>query len=304
MALMVRVFCALAVVSTLLSGTAGSAAAAGSMSFADPASDGGSAPDITAVVVSNDDQGMITFRLTIANRAALAPDDTIAIPLATNDPDLTKGSRNDGANYVIGLDAQGPFLLQWSGTSMEDVKPRPGSLAGSFAGGDATITVKQEDLAPGFPDMSVPISFNFYALGIVFNGNAVTAEDDAPDGTAFWSYRISAALRQIVTNFDADKTVKAGKTLTVFLGLAHGDTGEAVSSGKVTCKARVGTKTLKGSGSFVTIPLKIGETVLQSPNALCSWKVPKTAKKKTIKGSISVNETGFTATRSFSTKVR
>ena len=301
---MVRGLCSLALVSALLAGSVGSAAAAGSMSFADPASDGGAAPDITSVVVANDDQGVITFRLTIANRAALGSDDTIAIPLATNDPDLTKGSRNDGANYVIGLDVQGPFLLQWNGSAMEDVKPKPDSLTGSFAGGDATITVKQEDLAPGFPDMSVPISFNFYALGLVFNGNAVTAEDDAPDGTAFWSYRIAAALRQIVTNFDADKTIKAGKTLTVFLGLAHGDTGDPVSSGKVTCKARVGAKTLKGSGHFVSIPLKIGDGVLQSPNAVCSWKVPKTAKKKTIKGSISVSESGFKATRSFSTKVR
>src|SRR2546423_9280076 len=103
MELMVRGLCALALVSTLLAGTAGSAAAAGSMSFADPASDGGAAPDITSVVVANDDQGAITFQLTIANRGALESEDTSGIPLATNEPDLTKGSRNDGANYAIGL---------------------------------------------------------------------------------------------------------------------------------------------------------------------------------------------------------
>jgi hypothetical protein len=301
---MVRGFSTVVLALTLLGGGASTAVAAGSTSFADTAADAGAAPDITAVTVANDDQGLITFRLTVANRSTLGADDTIAIPLATNDPDLVKGSRNDGANYVLGLDARDAFLLQWNGASMDEVDPRPTSVTGSFSDGVATITVKQEDLAPGFPDMSVPISFNFYALGLVFNGSAVTAEDDAPDGTDFWSYRISAVLRQIVTNFDADKTIKAGKTLTVFLGLAHGDTGEAVSAGKVTCRARIGAKALKGSGHFVTIPLKLGDGVLQSPDAICSWKVPKMAKKKTIKGSISVSESGFTATRPFSTKVR
>jgi hypothetical protein len=296
--------CGLAVVSALLVVTTGSATAAGSMSFADPALDGGAAPDITTVAVSNDDQGLITFRVTIANRVVLGVDDTIALPLATNDPDLATGSRKDGANYVVGLDATGAFLLKWGGSSMEAVAPKPASLTGSFSGGDATITVRQEDLAPGFPDMSVPISFNFYALGLVVNAAKVTAEDDAPDGTSFWSYRISSALRQIVTNFDADKSVKAGKTLTVFLGLAHGDTGDAVRAGKVTCKARIGSRTLKGSGKFFTSPRRIGEGVVQSPAALCSWKVPKTAGKKTIRGSIAVSESGFRTTRPFTTKVR
>ena len=160
-------------------------AASGSASFADTAGDAGVAPDVTAVTVSNDDQGLITFRLAVPNRSALSPDDAIAIPLATDDPDFVQGSRSDGANFVLGLDAKSAFLLEWNGVGMADVDPQPESLTGSFSGGVATITVKQEDLAPGFPDLSVPIEMNFYILGITFSGNDVIAQDDAPDGNAF-----------------------------------------------------------------------------------------------------------------------
>jgi len=279
-------------------------AAEGSASFADPGGDSGAAPDVTSVTVSNDDQGLITFRVSVPNRSALGPDEVIAIPIGTNDPNLLRGRRDDGMNFILGLAAEGAFLLEWDGETMKDVDPQPGSVGGSFTGGVAAVTVRQEDLAPGFPDVSVPISLNFFVLGILFNGSNVIAQDDAPDGTAIWSYRLSEPLRLIVTNFDADKTIKAGKTLVVLLGLAHGDTGAAVRSGRVRCKAKVGKKALKGSGRFFTLILTINGTRLESPSASCSWKIPKTAKKKTVSGTVVVVESGITIPRSFKTKVR
>jgi hypothetical protein len=279
-------------------------AAVGSANFADPASDSGAAPDVTTVSISNDDEGLITFRISVPNRTSLGPDEVIAIPLGTDDPDVLNGQRDDGMNFILGLAAEGAFLLEWDGETMVDVDPQPGSVTGSFAGGVAAITVRQEDLAPGFPDVSVPISLNFYVLGILFNGTDVLAQDDAPDGTAVWSYRLAESLRLIVTNFDADKTIKAGKTLVVLLGVAHGDTGAALKAGKVACKARVGKKALKGSGRFFTLTLTLGGQRLESPSATCSWKIPKTAKKKTVTGSVAVTESGITVKRAFSTKVR
>src|SRR6266545_3215160 len=84
----------------------GATSAAGSASFADTAGDAGPAPDLTTVIVANDELGLITFRITVTNRSTLGPDDL--------------------------------------------------------------IVSKQEDLAPGFPDMSVPIELNFYLLGLAF----------------------------------------------------------------------------------------------------------------------------------------
>jgi hypothetical protein len=280
---------------------------AGSASFTDPTGDAGVAPDITSVTVSNDDQGLITFRITVPNRSTLGPDDAIAVPLGTDDPDLVSGVRNDGVNFVLVLDVTGPSLLAWDGEDMVAVDPPPGSLAGSFGNGVGTVTVLQEDLAPGFPDMSVPIELSFYALGIAFTGNEVLAQDDAPDGDGIWTYRLEEARRVVLTSFSAGRTVKAGGTLVVSMGAAHTDTGAAVSSGTIRCTARLGGKALKAKALFFTIVIRspvTGRTV-RSPKATCSFKVPKQKSRgKTIRGSMSLRESGVTLSRSFATRVR
>jgi hypothetical protein len=281
--------------------------AAGSASFTDPTGDAGVAPDIKDVTVSNDDRGLITFRMTVPNRSSLGPDDVLAVPLGTDDPDLANGVRSDGMNFVLLLEATGSSLLAWDGEEMVTVDPAPGSVTGSFADGVGIVSVLQEDLAPGFPDMSVPIELNFYALGIAFTGNDVLAQDDAPDGDGTWKYRLAEALRVVLTSFSADRTVKAGTTLVVIMGAAHSDTGAAVSSGTINCRARLGSKPLKGRARFFTVVLTSPATgrVVRSPTATCSFKVPKQKSRgKTIRGSMTLRESGVTLSRSFTTRVR
>lgn len=281
--------------------------AAGSASFTDPTGDAGVAPDIKDVTVSNDDRGLITFRMTVPNRSSLGPDDVLAVPLGTDDPDLANGVRSDGMNFVLLLEATGASLLAWDGEEMVTVDPAPGSVTGSFADGVGIVSVLQEDLAPGFPDMSVPIELNFYALGIAFTGNDVLAQDDAPDGDGTWKYRLAEALRVVLTSFSAGRTVKAGTTLVVIMGAAHSDTGAAVSSGTIGCRARLGSKPLKGRARFFTVVLTSPATgrVVRSPTATCSFKVPKQKSRgKTIRGSMTLRESGVTLSRSFTTRVR
>jgi hypothetical protein len=52
---------------TVALGTAGIAAAAPPATLTDPAGDAGTAPDITAVTVSNDSRGNILFRVALTN---------------------------------------------------------------------------------------------------------------------------------------------------------------------------------------------------------------------------------------------
>jgi hypothetical protein len=279
----------------------------GTASFTDPSGDAGVAPDITGVTVSNDDHGLITFRIAVPNRSSLGPDDVLAVPLGTDDPNLTSGLRSDGMNFILLLEAKGASLLTWDGEEMVAVDPEPGSVTGSFAEGVGVVNVLQEDLAPGFPDMSVPIELTFYALGIAFTGNDVLAQDDAPDGDATWKYHLAEALRVVLTNFSAAKTVKAGTTLVVIMGAAHTDTGAAVASGKISCKALLGSRPLKGRARFLTVVLTAPATgrVVRSPNATCSFKVPKQQSKgKRIRGSMTLRESGVSLTRSFTTLVR
>jgi hypothetical protein len=276
----------------------------GSASFADPAGDSGAAPDVTSVTVANDDKGLVTFRVAVANRTSLGPDDAVAVAIGTDDPHPLRGRRDDGINFVLLLDATGAALLEWNGQEMIQRDRPPSSVTASFSGGVATLTVKQEDLAPGFPDVSVPISMQFYVLGILFSGSDTVAQDDAPAGAStFWSYRLVESVRLIVTNFDAAKTVRAGKSFRVLLGIAHGETGAPLGSGRVVCAARVGSKTLKARGKFMVVSTAAAGQRFRSPSASCTWKIPKASKRKTLRGSIAVTESGITVRRTFATRV-
>ena len=54
----------------------------------------------------------------------------------------------------------------------------------------------------------------------------------------------------------------------------------------------------------VTVKSPAGGGSVKSRNAACSWKVPKSAKGKTIRGTITLTESGVANTRSFTTHVR
>jgi hypothetical protein len=216
------------VLAALLAGTLlvpGASVGAAGESFVDAASDSKVAPDITTVVVSNDDRGLITFRISVPNRSTLGPDDPIVIPIATDHPDLRVGTRaDDGASFLLGLDLDGAFLFKWNGQTMTERIPAPRSLTGSFSGGVASLTISQEDIAPGFPDMSLPVGLQFHVLGLTFDGELLGGRDEAPDGGMGWSYKLSQAPRLAITDARAPMTVRPGQSLTVRLGLARADT--------------------------------------------------------------------------------
>jgi hypothetical protein len=273
---------------------AGVTAASGTETFTDPAGDAPAvAPDITSVAVSNDDQGLITFRVAVANRTQLGPDDAIAVPFATDDAGRL-GVREDGANFILVLDGtSGPLLLRWNGDDMVDAEPRPASLSGSFTGGAATLTVRQEDLAPGFPDLSLPVQLQFYALGIAFNGPDVVAEDQVPNTSdQLLPYRLAEPRRTVVTYFAPPKRAKAGRAVAVRLGAAWSDSGRAVAPSRVVCRATVGRARLPVATSRIA---RYGS---------CSWSLPRSTRGKTLRGSITLVAGGSSVTRSFSTRVR
>jgi hypothetical protein len=268
----------------------GVAGGAGTASFSDSAGDSGEAPDVISITVANDDQGLISFTVTIANRATFGPDDAVAIPFATNAPGRA-GVREDGVNFVLGLEGtQGAFLERWTGADMVVVRPAPSSLRGSFADGVVTLTVRQDDLVPGFPSLAVPTELSFYVLGVSFNGAVVVAEDDAPDASdQFWSYRLVQPPRIIVTYFRAPKIAKPGAVLVARVGAAWSDTGRVVKPTKVSCRAKLGSRVLKGRASAPV---------------LCSWTLPTHSAGMTLRGTVTLTSSGMSVTRSFTTRVR
>ena len=87
-----------------------------STTFPDSSGEDAAAPDITSVVVSNDDAGMITFKINIANRPALTADMSVLLFLDTDQKPTTGDHGQLGADYLIELDPGSVGLFQWNGT--------------------------------------------------------------------------------------------------------------------------------------------------------------------------------------------
>jgi hypothetical protein len=147
---------------------AGVAFAANSGSFLDPTADAGSAPDVNSVTMSNDDSGLVTIKVALANRPSFALTDGIGIGIdADQNPD--SGSVIYGAEYELDLEAGAAKLYRASSDGFFEQVPAPASFQAGFSGGTVTITFKPSDLG-------INSGFNLYTIG--FDASAV---DAAPD---------------------------------------------------------------------------------------------------------------------------
>ncbi len=119
--------------------------AANTATFPDSTGEDAAAPDITSVVVTNDDAGNIVFQVNISNRPALTSDMFLLIFLDTDQNPATGSTQNFGAEYVIELDPGAVGLFQWNGTDFPAAASQT-SLTYSYAATGATIRVSASDL--------------------------------------------------------------------------------------------------------------------------------------------------------------
>lgn len=268
-------------------------AKANSQTFTDSTGEDPNAPDITSVVVSNDDSGMITFKININNRPALTADMVVLMYLDTDQKATTGDTSSLGAEYLIGLVPGEVDLAKWNGTDY-GAAPSQSSLTYSYDTTGATIHVSAADLG-GTKGFNV----GFDAVSGVTtdsSGNAdfSKAHDDfAPDlGHGFFSYQVLTTLTLSVKAFTiGPKPAKAGKKFSASLAANESDTGGPVQVGTVACSATVGGKHLTATAHRVANGI-----------ATCSWLVPRKA-KGTLKGTVSLTVKGTTVSRPFSVKV-
>ena len=103
------------------------------------------APDITSVVVSNDDAGMITFQVNISNRPTLTPDMSFVVFLDTDKNGTTGAAGSLGADYAIQLVPGAVDLFQWNGTTYAHAASQA-SLTFSYTATGPVIRVSAADL--------------------------------------------------------------------------------------------------------------------------------------------------------------
>lgn len=274
------------------------AAAANSVTFNDSTGEDPAAPDITTVVVSNNDAGIISFRINVPNRPTLGSDMAVDVFVdtdnntATGDPDLA------GVDYVVELLQNEVNLFKWDGSNFSRRFGDPSAVTLSFSyQGGVTIRISAAELGE-------TKRFRFFTIvesGIAFD--PVTGERDdsqakvdvAPSGGAGlypFDVKLAPATLEVRRFVATPAKPVAGKPFALRLQAARSDTGALLRGGRVTCVGRVGSATLRAkSGRFV------------GSQAVCSWVLPANAKGKTFRGSVTIVFEGLRTTRSFSRRI-
>jgi hypothetical protein len=262
--------------------------------YQDSAGEDAAAPDVTTVTVSNDDTGLITFQINIANRPALTPDMLIDIFVDSDNNTATGAKDFFGSEYAIELQAGAVDLFQWNGTTFAGGATQS-SLIFSYTAAGAVIKVSAAELGK-------TKAFNFIvdaASGIAVNAagapDFTNAHDDiAPDpGHGTYAYQVLAKLiLKVVAFATSPSPAKAGKTFSAGMAVTENDTNSAVKQGTVACTARIAGKAITAKAHRIVNGV-----------ASCVWPIPKTATGKTIRGTVVLTVRGVTISRNFAARI-
>ena len=269
--------------------------ASNSQTFPDSLGEDPAGPDITSIAVSNDDAGLITLKINISNRPALTNDMLFLVFLDTDQNASTGDSMSFGADYAMQLDSGGVGLFKWNGSDYV-APPSQSTLVYAYDSTGATIRINASELGS-------TKGFNFSVIALSGITTAANGDPDftkahadlAPDaGHGMYAYKVLKTLKLTVASFvTTPSSPHAGGMFSESLAANENDTGGPAARGTVTCKATVGGK-----------PLAVATKTFANGVATCSWKIPKTAKGKAFKGTVSLTDAGAIASRSYAGAVK
>ena len=271
------------------------ATSSNSATFTDSTGEDPAGPDITTVVVSNDDAGTITFRVNIPNRPQFGTTDMLMLMFIDTDGNQSTGDpQSFGADYAIQLLGGEILLFKWDGTTFS-LAATQSTLSYSWSGG-ATVKINASDLGN-----SRKISFDVLVLsGLVIDPMTGAIDDtnahaDVAPTVGLFPYEVKLTPPTLVVKSftHAPASPTSGKIFTLRLTAARSDTGAVLQGGQVACVGRVGSVRL-----VATVHRVAGSA------ATCAFRIPKTAKGKTFRGSDTIVFEGLKASRSFTGKIR
>ncbi len=272
--------------------------AANSQSYQDSTGEDATAPDITTLTVSNDDAGIISFRVNVPNRPTLGQDMLFDIWVDSDNNAATGSPDLGGADYVVQLVRGEVSLYKWDGTDYTRRFGDPSAVTLNFsyqAGLTVRISAAELGNTKAFKFFVVAIS------GLVVDpitgdlDGASSKADVAPGGgVGLYPYTVNVAKPTLVVRglTTTPAAPKAGKSFTMRLTAARSDTGAVLQNGRVTCVGRAGTARLRAQLARV-----------QGGAVVCTWLIPANAKGKTFKGSATVVFEGLSASRSISRRI-
>jgi hypothetical protein len=279
--------------------TSPTAPAANSQNYQDSTGENAAAPDITTLTVSNDDAGIISFRVNVPNRPQLGQDMVIDLFVDTDANAQTGSPEFGGTDYVIELIQGEANLFRWDGTNFTRRfgDPPAITLAFTYQGG-VTFRISRTELGN-------TSRLNFFVIvesGVTFDPTtgdpdfANSVGDAAPGGgVGLFPYQVIIARPTLVVRSlkGTPAAPRAGQTFTLRMVAARSDTNAVLQNGRVTCVGRAGNARLRAQLARV-----------QGGAAVCTWQIPANAKGRTFRGSVTVVFEGLRASRSFSTRIR
>jgi hypothetical protein len=271
-----------------------SAVAASTQTYPDSTGEDPASPDMTSIVVSNDDVGGLTFRINTPNRPQFTQDMAVVVFLDSDANQATGDPAGLGTDYLIEIFRGEVILYKWDGVDFA-ISATQSSLNHVWSSG-ATIRINASDL-------SNTRKFTFEVItvaNIVYDDTtgaidcSACARDFAP-AVGLHTYTMVLAKATLVVKkvSSTPKSPAAGKRFTFRMTAARSDTGATIRNGKVTCKGRVGTTSLKAKTAKVV-----------NGAVTCVWVIPAKSKGKRFRGSAAVQFEGLKASRSYSGKIR
>jgi hypothetical protein len=275
--------------------------------FVDDRGEDPGSPDITTVLVSNDDTGRMSFRVQTPSHQALTEDMRIRVWLSDADP--TTGLSEGGADYFILADAYllglgKAELYRCDGMVCSPVwpgRPAPSSLGFSYASGAARFSLDADELGlEARLGIATRLEFSVAAYSNVAYDPAAGFDlshahfDFAPDRGTYFTYLVRFGPSRLTVRSVAlePSPPRAGRPFVVRLDAARDDTGAAVTTGAVTCTAKIGGRAVR-----------VQSRGFAGGHALCRYALPAGSSGATLRGTITVTSAGKTVTRSFARRI-
>jgi hypothetical protein len=240
--------------------------AAGSKTFTDPTGDASQGPDITQLVVSNDDNGQITFQFTFSNRPTiLTGEDVVLMGLDTD----ANGGTGDAAGYeyYLGFGYLGRqlYLAKTTGANTSDENVPKTTLR--FADGGRTLSINRSELG----------NTSSFRMRVVTSVGGGQIDDTAPEGGGTWDYQLVLAPQIVAIRAGfVPAQPRQGKAFALASPTLRLSSGQMVPPEAYSCRATLGGKALKTAGR-------------------CRWNVPKKSKGKRLVVTVTATYGGVTA---------
>jgi hypothetical protein len=294
LALLASAFLLVAVLTVGVSSARGAhtATLANSVTFQDSTGEDPNSLDIGTVTVSNDDTGLVTFDVKFVNGSLNWSIHEFYVVMDTDRDESTGSPDTGGGDYVIA--AWGPsVLLKWNGVDF-DFAPSMKTLVTMVQPNGMIVRIHPSELG----DVK---GFDFYVK--TYRPSASDPEDQwsdwAPDWDK-WGYDIKLYVAPVLSATAVKCTPdppRAGKAMIArtTVSVTRGGTQESLGT-TATVKA---TATIAGKKVVGKVMPGYG-----SGKVAVKWVIPKAAKGKTMRGTITVTLEKVSVTKTFAGRIK